>query len=142
MCIISVTFSIMQISPQQIRLSQFGADQTLQCHSQPCQFTRVHAPAAYGSNMLSRELVSWPGLPGPGTDGGSLGPEDQLWSSRYSAHSVLLPWLFLTAWWPLFLQRLTCQHSSVCRWTLDLIGFLSELKERGRIQENNLTSKS
>lgn len=65
-------------------------DHTIQCHSQPCQFTRVHAPAAYGGNMLSGELVSWPGLPDPGTDGNSLGPEDQLWSSRYSARTAPL----------------------------------------------------
>lgn len=34
--------------------------------------------------MLSGEPVSWPGLPSPGTDGGSLGPEEQLCRSRYS----------------------------------------------------------
>lgn len=35
------------------------------CRFQPCQFVRVHAPAAYGGNMLSWELVSWLGLPQP-----------------------------------------------------------------------------
>lgn len=69
---------LMQTRPHQIRSTQFGADQTISCHSQPCQFVYVHAPAAYGGNMLSGELVSWPGLPSPGTDGGSLGPEEQL----------------------------------------------------------------
>lgn len=117
----SVAFSVLEIRPHKVSSVWCRPDHTILCHSQPCQFVRVHAPAAYGGNMLSGELVSWPGLPSPGTDGDSLGPEEQLCCSRYSARSglVLLPWLFLSAWWPLFLQRLfTCQDSSVCRWTL------------------------
>lgn len=118
----SVAFSILQIRPHQIRSAQFAADQTIPSHailSHASLCVCVHAPAAYGGSMLSGELVSWPGLPSPGTDGSSLGPEEQLCCSRYSPRSVLLPWLFLSAWWPPFLQLLfTCQHSSVCRWTL------------------------
>lgn len=58
--------------------AQFQADRPISC-----QFVHVQAPAAYGPSMLSCELVSWPGLPNPGTDGGSLGLEEQLCCSIF-----------------------------------------------------------
>lgn len=91
----------------EIRSAQLGAEHTIPCHSQPCQFERVHASAAYGYNMLSGELVSWPGLPSPGTDGGSLGPEKQNRTAQDSGPTPsLLPWLFPSARWPLLLTSL------------------------------------
>lgn len=42
--------------------SQARWSHSIPCHFQPCQFQRVHAPAAYGGNTLSWELVSWLGL--------------------------------------------------------------------------------
>ena len=123
-----VLYPVNQTTPDKVSSAWCGPDHTVPCHSQPCQFVRVHAPAAYGGNMLSGELVSWPGLPSPGTDGGSLGPEEQLRCSRYSAPlcpltlalPVCLVASFLTA--PPHMPRLLCVLVDS-----DLIGFPSKL---------------
>lgn len=92
----------------------------------------VQAPAAYGGNMLSGEIVSWPGLLSPGTDGCSLGPEDRVRHSRYRA-SAVLPWLFLSARWPLDMPAPLCGL-----WFSDLIGFPSKLNGKDKFQYNGL----
>lgn len=102
-------------------------DHTIPCHSQSCQFVRVLVPAAYGSNMLSGELVSWPGLPNLGQMAAHWALKSNCAAQDSLPANVLLPWLFLSAQWPVFLQScFTCQHSAVCRQTY-LIQFPSKL---------------
>lgn len=84
--------------------------------------------------LLSGELVSWPGLSSPGTDGGSLGPEKQLRCSSYSALAVLLLWLFLSAWRPIFLQQwhFLCMPMLLCLQVHFIWALLSKLNRKDK----------
>lgn len=79
----------------------------------PRQFVHVHAPAAYGSNMLSGELVSWPGLLSLGTDG--TGPRRATVLLKIPARlplTLALP-VCLVASFP----AMQCQDLCACLWT-------------------------
>lgn len=55
----------------------------------------VHALAAYGGDMLSGELVSWPGLPIPGQMAAHWALNSYRAARDFPPADAVLPWLFL-----------------------------------------------
>lgn len=133
MCVKSVAFSIMQIRPQQIRLSQIGVGQTIPSSailsraSSRMYMLQQHMAVTCCQGSLSPGLAS----PAPGQMAAHWAPKTNCGAQDTQPAPLLLPWLFLTAWWPLFLTVPPHMPALFCMPVdSDLIGFPSEPKEK------------